>query len=112
MKAAAFALETLTGYEEQLATLKSDIKEHLNNNNNEGETSREDQAQALLQTVAMNIKATNSHKSNLRHHQERVERFWGKYRKVCEEIEDAYEELTTLGWTQMSDHESDIPEAQ
>eukprot|EP00972_Heterocapsa_arctica_P101959 15021577-Heterocapsa_arctica.AAC.1 len=58
----------------------------------------------------MELKAKKNHKSDLRHHQERVEWFWGKYQKVREEIEEAYEDLATLGWTQMSDHESDIPE--
>eukprot|EP00972_Heterocapsa_arctica_P015433 2273961-Heterocapsa_arctica.AAC.1 len=50
MRTAAAALYNLEGFEEQLANLRLEIKVQQRNSNQEGETSREDQATYLLQS--------------------------------------------------------------
>eukprot|EP00972_Heterocapsa_arctica_P094446 13929235-Heterocapsa_arctica.AAC.1 len=60
----------------------------------------------------MKLKAKKNHKQNLRHHQDRVNFFWEKYRRVSEDIYVAYAELEELGWTLVTYHESDNAASQ
>eukprot|EP00972_Heterocapsa_arctica_P020284 2993480-Heterocapsa_arctica.AAC.1 len=62
MKAAAVALENLSGFEDLLANLKLDIKAQQTMSNCEGEISREEQTQILLQSVNIKLETKNNHK--------------------------------------------------
>eukprot|EP00972_Heterocapsa_arctica_P021766 3200899-Heterocapsa_arctica.AAC.1 len=76
MKAAAYQPENLTGYEEQLAGLKSDIKEQQKKSSNMSETPREEQAQALLTSNIAKMNANKQQHIMVKYHQERKNNFW------------------------------------
>eukprot|EP00972_Heterocapsa_arctica_P009866 1451629-Heterocapsa_arctica.AAC.1 len=65
MRIAAKAFDNVEGFEEQLANLKVDIEVQQNKSNQEGDTSREDQATSLLQPVTHKNKQKRLFKHNM-----------------------------------------------
>eukprot|EP00972_Heterocapsa_arctica_P091042 13432902-Heterocapsa_arctica.AAC.1 len=109
MRIAAKAFENLEGYEDQLASLRIEIKEQLNKSNKEGQITRENQGTALLQQVTHKTKEKKVYKKGMLYHQERTDFMVKNYQKMKQEIRAAYAELEEIGWTQVISDQEEGP---